>query len=366
LIFIALMAKKYSQFTAFKSLTVAALRSIIKSPSSMIFTIAFPLIFILVFGYIGGGGNPKIRVAFTPSSDTNTLLYQQLSQHPLLEVHHEALDSIQLVKAKVDALLSLQKSAEETSINIIAIPEASASVAILKSIIQEGSIALHPEVKAILNKDATIHNTTLQSKPYKSIDFILPGQLGFSLLAASVFGTAFVFFNLRQGLVLKRFFATPIYKTNILIAEGIARMSFQMLGAVIIIAVGHYALGYTLIQGWITVVNMLLLCALSLLVFMSFGFIISGVAKSEATIPPLSNIATLPQFLLAGTFFPIERFPGWLQPIAQMLPLTHLNNALRAVAFDGANLWDVKLEIGILLLWGIVGYWAAARFFKWE
>jgi ABC-2 type transport system permease protein len=110
----------------------------------------------------------------------------------------------------------------------------------------------------------------------------------------------------------------------------------------------------------------LVICAIGLLIFMSFGFIISGLAKSESTIPPLSNMITLPQFLLAGTFFSIEAFPKWMQPVSRALPLTYLNDALREIAFEGASLWDVKMDIGILLLWGIAGYFVASRVFKWE
>jgi ABC-2 type transport system permease protein len=166
--------------------------------------------------------------------------------------------------------------------------------------------------------------------------------------------------------VLKRFFATPIRRENIILAEGTARMIFQIAGALLIILIGRFCLGYTLIHGWITVVNMLIVCAIGLLVFMSFGFIISGIARSESTIPPLANILTLPQFLLAGTFFSVDVFPGWLQIISKALPLTYLNDALRAIAFDGAALWDVKLDLGVLILWGVIGYFVAGRVFKWE
>jgi ABC-2 type transport system permease protein len=111
---------------------------------------------------------------------------------------------------------------------------------------------------------------------------------------------------------------------------------------------------------------MLFLSFLGLLVFMGCGFIISGVAKTDSTIPPLANLITLPQFLLGGTFFSIDNFPGWLQPISKALPLTYLNTAMRKVAFEGLNLWDVKLEIGILFLWGIIVYAVAVKAFKWE
>ncbi len=111
---------------------------------------------------------------------------------------------------------------------------------------------------------------------------------------------------------------------------------------------------------------MLVLSFIGLLVFMGFGFIVSGLAKNDSTIPPFANLITLPQFLLGGTFFSVDNFPRWLQPISKVLPLTHLNTAMRNVAFEGQSLWDVRSEIGILVLWGIVVYTVAIKVFKWE
>ncbi|HEX3023922.1 MAG TPA: ABC transporter permease, partial [Chitinophagaceae bacterium] len=74
----------------------------------------------------------------------------------------------------------------------------------------------------------------------------------------------------------------------------------------------------------------------------------------------------LPQFLLAGTFFSIDNFPAWLQPLCNILPLTYFNNAMRSIAFEGANLIDVWKEITILAAWGIVVYAVAVKTFKWE
>src|SRR5207342_674234 len=203
-------------------------------------------------------------------------------------------------------------------------------------------------------------------REYKTIDFILPGQLGFALLNSGVFGVAFVFFNLRNTLVLKRFFATPISRSYILLGEGLARVLFQMLTAIVIIVAGRFLFGFTLINGLETLLEMLLLSFLGLLVFMGLGFIVSGLAKNDSSIPPFANMLTLPQFLLGGTFFPADVFPKWLQPISKAMPLTHLNTAMRAVAFEGQSLWDVKNEIGILLLWGVIVYAVAVKVFKWE
>lgn len=191
-------------------------------------------------------------------------------------------------------------------------------------------------------------------------------MLGFSLLSTGVFGTAFLFFSLRQTLVLKRFFATPVRKFNILLGEALARLIFQLLGAIFLIVIGYYFFNFTIIHGFETIFELLVLSAFGLIIFMGFGFIISGISNSESSIPPLANIVTLPQFLLAGTFFPIDVFPNWLQPFCRILPLTHLNNALRKVAFEGDRLWQLPKELLILAVWGIVIYAVATRVFRWE
>jgi ABC-2 type transport system permease protein len=167
-------------------------------------------------------------------------------------------------------------------------------------------------------------------------------------------------------LVIKRFFATPVKRYSIVLGEAIARIVFSLLGALFIILIGYYFFGFTLIHGFVTVLEMLFLSALGLIVFMGFGFVVSGIAKNESSVPPIANIITLPQFLLSGTFFSITAFPTWLQPISRALPLTYLNDALRQVAFEGATLMDVSHQVLILLIWGIIIYAVAVKTFKWE
>jgi ABC-2 type transport system permease protein len=166
--------------------------------------------------------------------------------------------------------------------------------------------------------------------------------------------------------VLKRFFATPIRRGYIVLGEALSRVIFQMTTAIIIIGLGYFVFQFTLINGWITFLEIMFLSFLALLVFMGFGFIVSGLAKTESSIPPFANIITLPQFLLAGTFFNIDVFPTWLQPISRALPLTHFNDAMRRISFEGAHLSDCGLQLAVLAGWGIIAYVAAIKVFRWE
>ena len=363
---------KYSNAQAMRSLIKASLQGILKSPSAIVFTIAFPMIFILVFGFLGNGSGFHVNVATAPGSDTTSVLYNILHKVPVLKWSSKDSATInkQLREGDIVATLDIRKQPEGAKpeykiiLNVASteVDKAQQLKSILAAVVQQ----MDPEIQKRQADLVNIDTHVSEVREYKTIDFILPGQLSFSLLASGVFGTAFVFFNLRQTLVLKRFFATPVRKEIIVISEGIARMLFQLLGAIIIISVGHFLFGFTLYNGWITFVEMLVLCSIALLVFMGFGFIISGIAKSDSAIPPFANLITLPQFLLAGTFFAIDNFPKWLQPFCRALPLTYLNDALRKIAYEGAGFWTVRTDILVLLLWGVVIYAIAGRTFKWE
>ena len=363
------MSQPYNHTKATLALAKASFRSITRSPSAVIFTLAFPLIFIVVFGFIGGGGT-KIDVVVAPRSDMKNPVIaslEKISVVRLIKDQTEKEINSNLEKGNYDALISVEKNTNGTPAYITNVKYTSASPDkgnILKSLLNELSYELNT-----LNQKPTvteIRATTVTERLYRTIDFILPGQLGFSLLSTGVFGTAFIFFALRQNLVIKRFFATPVRRSSIVLGEAIARIGFALLGALFIILIGHFAFNFTLINGVITVLNMIVLATIGIIVFMGFGFVVSGLAKSESTIPPISNIITLPQFLLSGTFFSINAFPAWLQPISKALPLTYLNDAMRKVAFEGANLWDVKQQILIMIVWGIGIYALAVKTFKWE
>ena len=374
------MNNKYSNTKATLAIAKASFRSILRSPSAVVFTLAFPLIFIIVFANIGGGGM-SIDVGVAKGSDTsaNNPVYTALKKNKIMHlIHDQTADEMSknLAKGNLDAILDLKPFAPPASMTVhVQYSQASGDKgSVLKSALNNIFYRIQSEELKRIQSYTTVKvpnlidlkEETISGRPYKYIDFILPGQLGFSLLSSGVFGTAFVFLSLRLTLVIKRFFATPVKRYSIVLGEAIARLAFSLLGSLFIILVGHYIFGFTLIHGVTTVLNMLVLSAIGLIIFMGFGFTVSGIAKNESSVPPLSNIITLPQFLLSGTFFSITAFPTWLQYISKVLPLTHLNDAMRKVAFEGAGLGDVTHQLLILFAWFIGIYAVAVKTFKWE
>ena len=371
---------KYNQIKAMLAISKASFRGILRSPSAVIFSLVFPLIFILVFGFIKGN-SIRLDVGIDPLCDTTSTIYRLFSKLPTINIEKNKtrLEMEDLLhKGRLDAIVFIHNSDKDKG-QIVDVITSKASrekglfvKSVLVNMVDKQNIYFLRELGKNINSNdnsfrpTEIKETEVQGREYKMIDFILPGQLGFSILSAGVFGTAFIFFSLRQTLVLKRFFATPIRRPYIILGEALSRLVFQLIGSLIIITLGKYFFGFTLIHGFKTLVEMLTLSAMGLIVFMGFGFVVSGIAKSESVIPPLANVITLPQFLLSGTFFPIDAFPGWLQSISKVLPLTYLNDALRRVAFEGAGFSSISHQLLIISIWGVVVYIAAIRFFRWE
>ncbi len=350
----------------------ASITSILQNPLNIVLGILFPVAFILAFGFFDSN-YVSVKLVLLDESSTDNFIYEELKNSSVLEIYRE--DQVENLddmfkKGRVDALLTIVEFKEDkivASLQTTAAQPQNGIVIqkILEGIIDKKNIEI---LKSESNIDvAPIQLTTreVKAREYKSIDFILPGQLGFSLLSTGVFGTAFLFLNLRQNLVLKRFYATPLNKLTIILGETIARLLFSGLQILIIILLGVVIFDFTLVNGVATLIEILVLCFLSLIVFLGFGFVVSNLASDEKTLPPLTNIITLPQLVLSGTFFPLDYFPEWVQLLSKLIPLTYLNEALRKVSFDGVRIWELQTEISALIFAIVITYLVALKIFKW-
>lgn len=363
------MSKKYSQLKAMLAITKASLKAHFRSPQAVFFSLFFPIVLIVIFGSLGGNSAPSVDVAFEKNIDTTAVIYRQLESLPVLDVHNSKKEDVEdmLRKGRITAIIGLSPKQDSTTdihlrMTTASVKDYSILNSVLRNFVFETDAKAHPDRKPI----ATISQTITEVRKYDRIDFLLPGMIGFSLIGAAIFGIAFAFYSLKETLVLKRLYSTPIQKTYIVVGEGIARVIFQLTTVVVLIAFGYFVYHFTLANGIVTFLEMLLLSFLGLIVFMGFGFVISGIAKNQNVIPVYANLFMFPQYFLSGTFFPKSALPAGMQSVISYLPLTALNDAMRNVAFEGSGLLACWKEISILLGWGILVYVIAIRVFKWE
>lgn len=370
------MSNNYNQLTALKAITKASLLAIVKYPGAIFFSLVFPLVFIWIFGSFGRGGMVSYKVVLDKSSDTsNTLLYQSLKHHPLfkfVEYSDTAKQRIDLEKGRIAAVLLISSKLDSSNTNkkyqILATattastPELATIIPVLENIADKYETIINPKKESVVSVTKRVY----EIRAFKQIDFILPGQIGFSILFSTLFGVAFTFFNLREQLVLKRFYASPINRLNILFGIGFSRLVFQIINVIVLVVVGKYLLGFTLAHGFITFIEIMFLTIFMLLMLMGIGLIFSSIVKTDSTIPLLINLFSLPQILLSGTFFTINVFPAWMQTLCKLLPLTHFNIAMRKISFEGLGILDCWDNIAVIGIWFIVVYTLVYKFFKWE
>lgn len=362
------MAQPYNQRRALLAITKASFKSIFKSPSSTFFSLFFPIVLIIIFGSLGNGGGISFDVAMDKNSDSTSIIYQKIihSQIFNVEAGTEPENEDKLQKGRLTAILTVNKT--DSGKYDVHIKSSSASQRELPELQEalNGIINGLSQIQHPIEKIASISNEQVEGRIYKRIDFYLPGMIGFSLIGSAVFGVAFLFFSLRETLVLKRMYASPVSKTNIVLGESLGRVFFQLLIVIVLVLFGRFVYGFTLAHGFITFIELLLLSTLALVVFMAFGFFISSVAKNQNVIPIYANLFMFPQYFLSGTFFPKGVLPRSIDWLMEALPLTALNDSLRKVAFEGSHLNDCWKQIGILGIWGVVLYALAIWAFRWE
>ena len=358
------------------SLTKYTFLASLRNPSAVFFGFVFPFIFIIVFGLIGQGST-KFDLGIVQESEKSGPIYDALSKIDVINLvtdKDNATLNEQLNKGQIPALLRI--TAVNSQLNGPTVITYKLDLQTTSADPQNGSVIqniLSNLVNTINNppssnsyKFVELATTNVEGRKFKSIDFILPGQLDFSLLSTGIFGVAFSLLTLRKTLVLKRMYATPTPRWVILLSRVFSSIIMAVMQATLIILVGHFAFGFTLINGVVTFLQMIFLAIIGLLSFLGLGLVVTSLADSEDAIAPIANLVTLPQFLLSGAFFPIDSFPAFLKPIAQVMPMTFLNDAMRAVAFEGAGIEAVLPKLLGLLIWGIISYIIAIRIFKWE
>ncbi len=217
--------------------------------------------------------------------------------------------------------------------------------------------------RAAGRKDPLELGETLITRPgARYIDFLIPGLMGMNIMSGGMWGVGFVLVDMRTRGLLKRMVATPMRRSDFLGAMMASRMLLVFAEVVLLLVFGWLAFGMV-IAG--SIATILFLAVLGGFVFTGLGLLAASRARKIETISGLINLIMLPMFVFSGIFFSSERFPAATQPLIKALPLTALNDALRATILEGAGFASQLGRIGILLAWGALAFAFALRRFRW-
>jgi ABC-type multidrug transport system permease subunit len=206
-------------------------------------------------------------------------------------------------------------------------------------------------------------NTEFAEPGSRYIDFLVPGLLGMNLMGGGLWGVGFVTVDMRIRKLLKRYLATPMKKRHFLGALMVSRLLFMVPEIMILLIFARYAFG-VINHG--SVWSVAFLVVLGAATFSGIGLLIASRAQTMEAVSGLMNLVMMPMWLVSGIFFSSERFPDAVRPFIKALPLTALNDALRAVMLEGRAITTQPLELAILAAYAVLSFALALWWFRWN
>src|SRR5215471_1222776 len=194
------------------------------------------------------------------------------------------------------------------------------------------------------------------------IDFLIPGLLGMNLMNSGMWGIGFALVDMRQRKLLKRFVATPMRRSDFLMALASSRLILMVIEVGLLLGFGVLVFHMRVLG---SVGSIALIAAIGSLTFGGVGLLTASRAQKIESVSGLINLVMMPMWIFSGVFFSYERFPVVLHPFIKALPLTALNDALRATVLEGTSLTAQPGRLLVLLLWGGVSFALALKWFRW-
>jgi ABC-type multidrug transport system permease subunit len=194
------------------------------------------------------------------------------------------------------------------------------------------------------------------------IDFLIPGLIGMNLMNSGMWSIGFALVDMRQRKLLKRFVATPMRRSDFLLALAGGRLVLMVAEVGLLLGFGALVFHIRVLG---SLLSILILSSIGAVGFAGLGLLTASRAQKIESVSGLINLIMMPMWIFSGVFFSYERFPSVIQPFIKALPLTALNDALRASILEGAPLASQAGRLLILLLWGGVSFLLALRWFRW-
>jgi ABC-2 type transport system permease protein len=212
-------------------------------------------------------------------------------------------------------------------------------------------------------KDAVVTTVVTSSEPgSRYIDFLIPGLLGMNLMNSGMWGIGFALVDMRQRKLLKRFVGTPMRRGDFLLALASSRLILMIIEVGLLLAFGVLFFHMRVLG---SVFAIALIAAIGSLTFGGVGLLTASRAQKIESVSGLINLVMMPMWIFSGVFFSYERFPAVIQPLIKALPLTALNDALRASILEGTPLLQQWPRLLVMALWGGISFVLALKWFRW-
>lgn len=349
-----------------------------RDPVALFFTVAFPLIFLFVFGGIfGKGGDLSFKIALINQSDSKFAqqFVDESNKTKLLKPDNEVTSLNQakekMTRGELDAAIVLPKEFGEVKDGQ---PHPSGEAVVHytqnnQQAAQTLTTVLEAQFKGInsqfVKTDMPFTVTAKQSneRSLSQFDYTFAGLLGFSILGLGIFGPVNVFPELKRMGVLRRFSTTPIRVWQYFLSNVATQAVVGLFTMAVMFAVAIMVFNLNVVGNYFELAAYLVL---SIVMILGIGLALGGWATNQRQAAPLTNIVVFPMMFLSGTFFPRFLMPEWLQNASAYLPLTPVIDGIRLIVTEGKHLIELGPQLGLIGIWLVVIYLIAFRVFRWE
>ena len=345
---------------------------------AIFFTVAFPLIFLFIFGGIFGnnsGVSFNIVVINQSESEVASQFVNELkAQKDILKINTEIPSYTEarekMSRGELDAIVLLPKTFGQQSEK--GYPEGEVKVqysqnntqaaqtlaTVLETRLQElGSRYVTSVTPFVVKAEQTNDNALSQ------FDYTFTGLLGFAIIGLGIFGPIQVFPELKKQGILRRLHTTPLRVWQYFLSQMFSQAIIGLFSISILFVVAISLFGLEVTGN---IIELGLFIILGIITILGIGLAVGGWAKNERQAAPLGNMIVFPLLFLSGTFFPRFLMPQWLQDFSNFLPLTPIIDGVRLIATEGKHLVDIAPQVGLTALWAIIIYIIAFRVFRWE
>jgi len=341
-------------------LTLARLIEFGRTPSAIFWVFGFPVVLAVVLGIAFRNQGPETSKVVVIGEDAAELV-TRLETDPLLEVEardDEGVALRELGQAKVDLVL-----------RVVDVEEGVPAVVYRYDPTRPGALAVRHAIDDALQtaygrRDVIAAlEEQVEEAGGRYIDFLVPGLIGLNIMGSCMWGLGYVIVDSRRRKLLKRFAVTPMNRSHFLLSFFFSRLVFLVLEVAVLVAFGWLAFD---VQVHGSVVSLGLVALLGMASFSGMALLIASRTESTEVASGWMNFVQMPMWLAGGSFFAYGQFPEFLHPFIRALPLTALNDAMRAIINDGAGLAATWSQLLVLAAWGTIGFVLSLKLFRWQ
>ena len=364
------------QLAAVAAMGLAFTRAFFRNRVALFFTFLFPLVFLVIFGFIFGRDNqPSFDVGLINQADS------QLTQ-PLLEAieateifeFDEAGDraefEVQLGRGEIDAIVILDEDFSPADAEgqprgqlQLLYNQGDEQLGLTMVAILENLFEQFNQNPAPTDQTLTVEARPLQTAGLSRFDYVFAGLLGFSLLTLGVFSMSEGFMQDKKSKALLRIRLAPIRPWQLIAATVLNRVVVGLLAVGLMFVAGSLIFGFQMRGDYL---SFLVFSIISLVCVLGFGSLIVSWARDSNQAAPMANLISFPMMFLSGVFFPVYLMPDWLQQIAVFIPLTAIVDGLRLILTEGVTIIGLGPQLLVITAWSLALYALAIRAFHWE